>query len=713
MLSVIMAKEVGHILPVGFSTTTAAVAADAAVTANMIEIIVFTATYIIRDNWTTPSQVREALADLYKSDSCLEGIVLVGDVPVAMVRNAQHMTTAFKMDEENYPFIDSSVPSDRFYDCLDLEFRYLHQDEENPHLHYYELKEDCSQRLEPTFYSARIRYPRMRGGDKYEGIAAFLDKAAAAKTDMAVNRVDRVVSFNGHGYNGDCLIAWMDEEKAYKEHFPEAFTSATGFKHWNFRMLEPMKHRIFSELERPGIDLFMFHEHGAPTTQYINGFGETDKFDDRVRHFRQDIYSRVRRAISRGNSRDEVIDAFAKEFNLTSMFFADFDNSDLTARDSSEVAAKDIYADEFHDRVTMPRMVMFDACYNGSFHEDDYIAGEYIFNPGATVVTQGNTRNVLQDRWTIEMIGLLSHGVRAGQYNRLVATLEGHMIGDPTMHFAPLQPNTLSSDMTLHRDDEAYWESLLESPYADVRSLALRMLSHLVPESSFSPRLLEVFRSSPFCTTRMEALKLLGVYSNDEFREAVRMGINDPYERIARMSADLAGEIGDLSLLPAVVAAYIDGRERQRVNYTLSNSLALFPREDVMRCIDNYYVMNPRYNSEEEKKAVIDGLARTFEFAEDYNKRIVDKSLDDRKRISAIRFVRNNPYHFNIDSYLAVISDDGNSDAVRVNMAEALGWFRYSSRKGEIIDYCRRMVDDTSLPPVLSAELVQTAGRLQ
>ena len=163
------------------------------------------------------------------------------------------------------------------------------------------------------------------------------------------------------------------------------------------------------------------------------------------------------------------------------------------------------------------------------------------------------------------MIGLLSHGVRAGQYNRLVATLEGHMIGDPTMHFAPLQPNTLSSDMTLHRDDEAYWESLLESPYADVRSLALRMLSHLVPESSFSPRLLEVFRSSPFCTTRMEALKLLGVYSNDEFREAVRMGINDPYERIARMSADLAGEIGDLSLLPAVVAAYIDGRERQRV----------------------------------------------------------------------------------------------------------------------------------------------------
>ena len=50
---------------------------------------------------------------------------------------------------------------------------------------------------------------------------------------------------------------------------------------------------------------------------------------------------------------------------------------------------------------------MFDACYNGSFHENDYIAGQYIFNDGQTLVAQGNTRNVLQDRWTIEMIGLL------------------------------------------------------------------------------------------------------------------------------------------------------------------------------------------------------------------------------------------------------------------------------------------------------------------
>ncbi|MDE6371035.1 MAG: HEAT repeat domain-containing protein, partial [Duncaniella sp.] len=241
-------------------------------------------TYIVSDEWADPTAVREAIKKLYASEPRLEGMVLVGDVPVAMVRNAQHFTTAFKMDEDNFPIHESSAPSDRFYDCLDLEFRFLQPDTTDSALFYYELTEDCPQKLEPTFYSARIRYPKERGGDKYEAISRFLDKAAKAKADMKNDYIDRVVSFNGHGYNSDCLIAWMDEEKAYRENFPEAFKTATGFKHWNFRMAEPMKYRLMEELERPGTDVFMFHEHGGPTTQYINGYGEAKTLDERLHH---------------------------------------------------------------------------------------------------------------------------------------------------------------------------------------------------------------------------------------------------------------------------------------------------------------------------------------------------------------------------------------------------------------------------------------------
>lgn len=670
-------------------------------------------TYIISDDWSSPDAVREAIKNLYAREPRLEGIVLVGDIPVAMVRNAQHMTTAFKMDEDNYPILDSSVPSDRFYDCLDLDFRYLKQDTAFSHLYYYELTEECPQRLNPTFYSARIRYPEGRGGDKYDEIAKFLNKAARAKTDMKADKVDRVVSFNGHGYNSDCLIAWMDDEKAYRENFPAAFTRGTDFKHWNFRQMQPMKYRLLEELERPGTDLFMFHEHGGPTTQYINGYGEAENAEQRLHFLKSGIYSRVKRAIKKGNPTDEVIEAFSKAYNLTPEFFAQLNDPEFNKTDSIGMMEKDIEAEELHNRITMPRMVMFNACYNGSFHESDYIAGNYIFNPGNTLVTQGNTRNVLQDRWTIEMIGLLSHGARAGQYNRLVATLEGHLIGDPTMHFAPLQENSLSADITLRKDDAAYWYELLDAPYADIRSLAVRMLQACVPEAELSPRLLSIYKSDPFNTTRMEALMMLARYDNADFTEALKLAVNDPYERIARMAADMAGDKGDPALLEPVVAAYIDGNERQRTNYIISNTLSLFPKEDVIAAINSYYDKNPRYNGNTERDEIIKEMSYAFVFAESHNAEMTDKKLSDRNRIFAIRFVRNNPHHASLDTYFSIIADDGNSDAVRTNMAEALGWFKYSYRKADILDFARKACADPSTPAPVAAELRQTVNRLK
>ncbi|MBR4437480.1 MAG: HEAT repeat domain-containing protein, partial [Bacteroidales bacterium] len=49
-------------------------------------------TYILSGDWENPMQVREELKKLYKKSKNFEGIVLIGDIPVAMVRNAQHMT---------------------------------------------------------------------------------------------------------------------------------------------------------------------------------------------------------------------------------------------------------------------------------------------------------------------------------------------------------------------------------------------------------------------------------------------------------------------------------------------------------------------------------------------------------------------------------------------------------------------------------------------
>lgn len=672
-------------------------------------------TYIVRSTWANPSEVREAIATLYKSDPTLEGIVLVGNIPVAMVRNGQHLTTAFKMDEDRYEWIESSVPSDRYYDCLDLSFRYVRPDSTHSHLHYYELCEDSPQQLRPTFYSARIRYPKLRGGDAYAETARFLDKAADAKTAMKQDDImDRVVSFNGHGYNSDCLIAWMDEEKAYREHFPAAFKDGAGFRHWNFRMAPVMKYRIFDELTRPGTDLFMFHEHGAPTTQYINGYGEATDFNSRKYFFKNDIYYMMKRAMRKGKSKEEAQAALMEEYDLAESFFNDFDSPARNSADSAARADINIQANEFHSRLTMPRMVMFDACYNGSFHEDDYIAGEYLFNPGQTVVAQGNTRNVLQDRWTIEMIGLLSHGVRAGQYNALVATLEGHLMGDPTMHFTPIDPatSTISADMTLRAGDAAYWQSMLDSPHADIRSIALRKLSSLLPEDQLSTLLLETYKSSPFSTTRMEALKLLGPIGGPALTEAVTLAVRDPYERIARMAANMAGNIGDPVLLPAVIAALVEDTERIRVDYTLSNALSLFPKDDVVVAVNQYFDNSTRRDAAKEKEMMLASLEKSYNWAAEDNAKISDRDASESTRIGAARFVRNNPYHYEIDRYLTEIADSDNPVGVRVNMTEALGWFNLSHRKAEITAGLKAIASNPDTPAQLQAEITQTLRRL-
>ncbi|MDD5346697.1 MAG: hypothetical protein PHW30_09180, partial [Proteiniphilum sp.] len=56
------------------------------------------ATHLIVDKWSLPDSIRIRLQQLYLHDQ-LEGAVFIGDIPVPMIRDAQHLTTAFKMDQ--------------------------------------------------------------------------------------------------------------------------------------------------------------------------------------------------------------------------------------------------------------------------------------------------------------------------------------------------------------------------------------------------------------------------------------------------------------------------------------------------------------------------------------------------------------------------------------------------------------------------------------
>ncbi|MBQ8672885.1 MAG: HEAT repeat domain-containing protein [Bacteroides sp.] len=671
------------------------------------------ATYIIRGDWKNPTEVKEQIVKVYKEANHLEGIVLVGDIPVALVRNAQHFTTAFKMNEAVYPFEQSSVPTDRFYDALDLEFEFLRPDSINPQHFYYKLKESSPQVLRPTFYSARIKYPVARGGDKYKAIAAFLDKAAKAKERLQKDQLDQVVSYNGSSYNSDCLIAWMDEERAYKENFPLAFKTSTSFKHWNFRMENPMKYRLFDELQRPDVDVFMFHEHGMPTAQLINNGATGEDFSSRYERLRSELYSYVQRMARRKKVAEDTIRvALEKEFGLKPEFWGKMGTPEQIKADSLYDGIQHITTEDMLTRKSNPTFVMFDACYNGSFHEDDYIAGSYIFSGGNTLVAQGNTRNVLQDRWTIEMIGLLSHGIRVGHYNRLIASLEGHLIGDPTVRFAPVEANDLSASISTRAADKAYWEGQLESPYADVRSLALRMLADHDQEKRLSDMLYKTYCETPFITVRAEALRLLSRYRDANFTNAVKAGISDSYERLARHASDYANKMGDPVLLPAMVKAIVDESERQRVQYTLMGAIQNFKWEDVEAATRAYFATANRVNKEQEEATVLRIFKRSIEKMDKQKANMTNPELEPMDRIMNMRTWRNYPRHPEIDFSLAYIGDDSNPLDTRVVMAEVLGWYHLSYRKDDIVKGLKALQKKT-LPDEVQAEIVQTLRRIE
>ena len=166
-------------------------------------------TYILSSDWARPEDVKAQIIALSKKKPLLEGMVFIGDIPIARVRQAQFMTTAFKMNENTFPREESSVTSDRYYDDLHLDFEFIGQDENNPRWFYYNLTENGAQKLSPNFYSARMRVPEDFPGDKMEVMKKYLQKVVAAHKE--VNPLDHFIFFAGHGYNSDCLNVWRQQ----------------------------------------------------------------------------------------------------------------------------------------------------------------------------------------------------------------------------------------------------------------------------------------------------------------------------------------------------------------------------------------------------------------------------------------------------------------------------------------------------------------------
>ena len=633
-------------------------------------------------DWTAPEQVKTRIATLARKKPALEGMVFIGDIPVVRVRQGQHMTTAFKMNENTFPMIESSVTSDRYYDDPALDFEFIGRDSLG-HF-YYNLTEKGAQHVQPAWYSGRILVPADYPGDHADVLRRYLKKVVAAhkKVQEEGDPLDHFLFFAGHGYNSDCLTVWRQQPLLFREYFPAAFKQSSGNHFYNFRQDPYMKFKLFNELQRPGTDVFLFSEHGAPDTQYINGSYPASGLQENIVELKRSLRNYYKRVEARrGHEKAEEFAAEAcAEYHFDRSIFSPEAFAAEAEGDSLAKADVNISLEDLAKVHTNAKFVILNACYNGSFHEPGYVAGYHIFGNGQCIAAQGNTVNVLQDKWADQLLGLLALGERLGRWQQEFCWLESHLIGDPTFRFSPVA------------EDAQALEAVQRAASLKHRAEAGKMTS---------AEIRAVFENDPSWIVRRQALQAIAPFADENTVQVILQGFNDPFESIRRESCHMAGRMGDPRFIVPLIKIETESDEVIRAQYAANSAISQFNPADMPAD----YAATPR-------------MQRTAKRIDEQMKTILDKTAatgDDgpSEREFAIRSLRNYPLHWRTDDLLKVVSDPTEDENLRIILAEALGWFCYSIERDKIAACLTDCLHHQHMSPRLRREMTKAVKRIQ
>ena len=667
-------------------------------------------TYLLIDDWKTPQPIRELLIKLHADKKApLEGCVFVGDIPVPMIRDAQHLCSAFKMNQ-TMAWHRSSVPSDRYYDDFDLQFDYLKQDSIRPDYHYLSLRADGSQYLSPDIYSGRIRPLRAEGMDKYQLLRDYLKKVVAEKQQS--NVLDQLSMGRGHGYNSEDLLAWSGEQIAIREQFPQLFKPGNTVKFYDFTFQFPAKNMYLNEVQREDLDMMLFHHHGGTDAQYINGYDEPKNVQENIESIKLFLRSKVPgRAKKVG--KEQAIAEYAKQYNVPESWCAEAFDPEKQKADSIYHYHMDIHMEEMHQLRPNARFVLFDACFNGSFHLEDYLAGSYIFNPGKTIATFACSVNSIQDKWPDEFLGLMAAGMRIGQYARLTCFLENHLIGDPTLRFTPNVDAgfDINHALVLKEGDVAFWKKQLNSPLVDMQALALRQLSNADYKDIVSLLKESYFNSNSFMV-RLEALRLLVLNYPNESVSVLTAALNDSYELIRRYAGEYAEKNGSPELIPAWVESYLQRSQEKRLRFKILGGIDAFPYADVKAEIEKQTADMTLYNRDH-----VDALLAQLPRQEKSMDLDIETITNPKSKASYVRrdlrTFRNHPVGGKaLAMLLAFVKDESRPVDQRIIATEALGWYNLYHDKASIIESLKGIqTNDEALKNEIQKSIVRLEGK--
>ncbi len=541
------------------------------------------------------------------------------------------------------------------------------------------------------------------GKSYYQLIDEYLNKVSEEKSKR--RKIYNLTYFAGHGYNSNCLVARGDERLSLTEQFG-AFSSGKGRLNFiDFTFDDYVKHRLMSELSREDLDLAILHHHGSDDTQLLNGSPLTNMPNRWLDMTKKFFRNKIRASNDTTASKQYYID----NYDVPESWVENAFNPQVSRKDSLEDASLNITIPDLYGYRPAARVIIMDACFNGSFHLDDYISGHYIFNPGKTVVVKANSVNTLQDTWTNELIGLLDLGVSVGNWSKGKMTLESHLIGDPTYRYESYYKDYEGLDEAIvnRRGDSKYWRNFIKSDIPELRSLAAKML--FSSKNISTDELLNIQKSDKSGVVRMQAFNLINSVYDKNLISSLKEGLYDNYELIRRMSAKQASSNLSPELMDHIFEIRYAPGTSKRVEFQLQSATECYGKEEALAAFDRHVSSKSDQwyvNRSAERRMLEYTLGRT----EKEMHELADTNVAARNKrftITAIRNLNNVAYLDELFNFLK----ESNDDELRVVLAEAFAWYTNSWKRDEIVERCRVQLKNEKSEQV-RYQLIRTINRL-
>jgi len=677
--------------------------------------------FLVIDRWRQPDSIRQQLITLYNDPQHpIEGCVFIGDIPVVMVRDAQHFTTALKMDQFNPSFSrnDYCVPSDRFYDCFDLKFDLIEQDPERSEYFFYSLRGDCPQTLRPTIYSARI-FPRDNGtGTKYDKLRRYMQRVNEA--DKNNNPLDKMFYFSGEGYISESVDARIDEKIELYDQFPWMRTQKQAIEYIDHKREKFVKNRLIQQMQYKDVDFAVLHHHGAFDTEYLSDYPDAQTIIEDVAMMRRFMREQMREGNRKGMSRQEVMRRENEYFGCEipeSWYKGAFDPDQIARDEQDDIDEENninLHFQDFTFYHPQVRMVSLDGCYNGSFHRDESIQEGYLFGQGnGTIIVLANTVNVLQDKWADHFIGLMGLGMRAGHMAQLGAFMEQHLFGDPTFSFTPAVKTGFDVNDAILHAGQGFWKKQLKDGYPAMQILAMDMLCN--SGTNYSDLVADKFRSSNSGIVRLAALMELSNYRDENFVNCLALALDDSHEMTQRLAVNMAGKSGDERLIPGLVRIASKNNTSERIEFDVTNAFYMFDSTLVLNEFDRYFPTVECYIDHDSIGGLIRKALHSFttSITTQVNTRLFNPDNTQTQRKAGARLLRNNPVPGMVPQLLEMLDNPMEDDLILTVLWEAMGWYNLSCRADEIAAAALKASNDERFSIRVRNEALKTYNRLK